>query len=122
MSTVNAETVDLEAIRERLALVAHFGTDWEVIPDADDHDWIVAYPSDRDDAGHLAAVPDYGEHVAELIANAPKDLTDLLAEVDQLRFERDQWKGSCELARGSERVLTRQRDEARAEVARLRTP
>lgn len=35
MDTKNAMTVDLEAIRERIAIVAHLGTDWTYIDDPD---------------------------------------------------------------------------------------
>lgn len=85
MSTTNAMTTDLDAIRTRLALTAHFGTDWTY----DDHGdgWTVSYETDRPQAGHLATVADYAEAVADLFAHAPRDLTALLDEVDRLRAE-----------------------------------
>ncbi|WP_160051223.1 hypothetical protein [Nocardiopsis sp. FR26] len=81
------EPVNLAPIRERLTLVAHFGTDWETAPDDDTHDWHITYPSEREDAGLVATVPDYGEHIAELIVNAPRDLAALVGEVQRLRAE-----------------------------------
>ncbi len=84
MSTINAMTVDLEAIRERLAMAAHFGTNWDYGDDPVNYEWTVSYATDNPKAGLIAPIPDYGEPIAELIAHAPRDLTDLLAVVDHL--------------------------------------
>lgn len=82
MSTTNA---DLDAIRTRLALTAHFGTDWTYDDRGDG--WTVSYETDHPQAGHLATIPDYAEAVADLFAHAPADITALLDEVDRLRAE-----------------------------------
>lgn len=80
---MSTTTTDLDAIRTRLALAAHFGTDWTY----DDHGdgWTVSYATDHPQTGLMATVPDYGEAAADLIANAPRDLTALLAVIDHLK-------------------------------------
>lgn len=82
MSTTNS---DLDAIRTRLALTVHFGTDWTYDDRGDG--WTVSYETDHPQAGHLATIPDYAEAVTDLLVHAPCDLTVLLAEVDRLRDE-----------------------------------
>jgi hypothetical protein len=80
--TTNADTA---AIRERLALVSGYGTDWSYEDDDASRTWVVSYATDNPLAGLVATVPDYGEHLADLIAHAPADLAALLDEVDRLR-------------------------------------
>jgi MoxR-like ATPase len=72
-------TTDTDAIRERLALISGYGTDWSYEDDAS-RTWTVSYTTDNPQAGLIATVPDYGEALADLIAHAPADLTALLAE------------------------------------------
>ncbi|MEU0236815.1 hypothetical protein ABZ234_03925 [Nocardiopsis sp. NPDC006198] len=111
MSTKSAMTTDTDAIRERLALVAHFGTDWSY--DDSDDGWTVSYATDHPQAGHLATVADYGEHVADLIAHAPRDLAALLAEVDRLR-------GVLDSITANESVVVAKADLADGMLAALR--
>lgn len=77
--------IDTNAIRERLALVSGYGTDWSYEDDDANRTWVVGYATTNPQAGLIATVPDYGEQIANLIAHAPADLTALLAEVDRLR-------------------------------------
>ena len=113
MNTQNAMTVDLEAIRERLAVVAHLGTDWTYIDDPKNHNWLVAYDMNTPGAGLAATVPDYGEHIADLIANAPKDLTSLLAAVDHLMAKHAEVQ-ALSMRRGEE--IARLRGELKAKA------
>lgn len=82
---MNPWTADLEAIRERLALIDGYTTPWDYQDDDENHTWVIGYTTDNPKAGLVATVPDYGEHLADLIANAPTDLKALLAMVDHLR-------------------------------------
>lgn len=85
MSAENAMTTDIDAIRERLALVSGYGTDWSYEDDDENRTWVVGYATTNPQAGLIATVPDYGEQIADLIANAPRDLAALLAVIDHLK-------------------------------------
>lgn len=87
-------SIDIAAIRARLAHTAHFGTDWahDEHPDG----WAVSYDTTTPQAGHLATVADYAEPVADLLAHAPRDLESLLAEIDRLRAELLRVRGDAE--------------------------
>lgn len=80
MSTTNAMTTDIDAIRDRLLRASGYGTDWTYQDDDANRTWVVSYATDNPLAGLVATVPDYGEHLADLIAHAPADLAALLAE------------------------------------------
>jgi hypothetical protein len=82
-----AESLDLDAIRARVP--THYDAPWRVEyleASADDADrWLVGYATDNPLAGLVAAVPDYGEDLAEFIAHARTDVPALLAALARSR-------------------------------------
>lgn len=64
---------------------------------------------DTPGAGLAATVPDYGEHIADLFANAPKDVAALLAVVHHLK-EKHAGVQTLSMRRGEE--ITRLRAAA----------
>src|SRR5690554_8144250 len=79
VSTTNS---DLDAIRTRLALTVHFGTDWTYDDRGDG--WTLSYETDHPQAGHLATIPDYPEAVTDPLVHPPRHPTVPPPEVDRL--------------------------------------
>jgi hypothetical protein len=103
---MSSEPLDLDAIARRVP--THYDAPWRVEyleASADNAErWLVGYATDNPLAGLVAAVPDYGEDLAEFIAHARTDVPVLLAEVARLALDHAQ-------ARGEATALAAERDE-----------
>lgn len=79
------ELAEIEA-----GIPAIYGAPWTTEPGTDEHGhlvWHVRYATDNPDAGLVATLPDYAEHLAEFTAAARTNVPRLLREVKRLRAE-----------------------------------
>ncbi|MGW0904929.1 hypothetical protein [Streptomyces sp. NPDC002853] len=70
--------------------------------------WVISYPTDNPLAGLVAEVPDYGEQLADFIAHARTDVPALLAELAAVRAERDEARAEVERLKGQRSFLLKQ--------------